>query len=314
MNESATSEPSASSEWTPLVQLLQKVFPHAGFYSDEYLQWYYRDNPVGEAAIGQVAVEDVRAANYALVPQRFVAPGKPDLVLGIGVDLAVDPDFRGSGTFRRCVEDSYRRGQQLGYDGILGIANANSAPRMVSALGWRGLHPLPARLVPALGKTRGFRSWYFADEGIEPLSLSGTNNEFMRASSEDYAPLWTIDLLQWRLSRPTFRYAIHESDDVVVVSTRTTVAKVPVAPILKVFVKKPNVHIPLGRLAAVVGKFHRAPFAVYWGRNPAVGHHGVPLPERFMPSPLSLVLHSFGTFVPSDFELGEFEFLDFDSY
>lgn len=313
MTENSSSD--FDSQWTPLVRLLQKVFPQADFYSDEYLQWYYQDNPVGAAAIGQVSENNVRAANYALIPQRFSAPDRPDLVLGIGVDLAVDPDFRGSGTFRRCVEDSYQRGMQLGYDGILGIANANSAPRMVSALGWRGLDPLPARLVPAVGKTAGFRSWHFADRGIEPLLPSlGSNGEFLRSSGENYAPVWNSTLLQWRLSRPTFRYALHESDDVVVVSSKTTVAKIPVATILKVFPKKYDVHLPLGRIAAVVGKFHRAPFAVYWGRNPILGHHGVPLPEKLMPSPLSLVLKSFGTFTTEQFELGEFEFLDFDSY
>ena len=122
--------------------LLNHVFEHPDPLTTESLRWYYDENPAGSAAVGRVEEDGKRLGNYALIPNRFRSTSGEERVLGLGVDLAVDPDARGSGAFRRAVEDSYDRGVAQGFDGILGVANANSAPRMVATLGWRSLfHP-----------------------------------------------------------------------------------------------------------------------------------------------------------------------------
>lgn len=294
--------------------LLNDVFGHVNPITVESLRWYYDDNPAGLAAVGRVDDGDRRIGNYALVPQTFVATNGDRRILGVGVDLAVDPGARGSGAFRRTVEDAYERGASQGFDGILGVANANSAPRMVATLGWRSLDPLPVTMVPAVGSARGFRS--AADEADIDTLLAGVRiDRFPRSSTTGYAPIWTLDYLRWRLARPGADYAVHVSDDVVIVSTRTKVAGVPFAVILKVLPRRERVRVRIGRIAAVVGRHHRAPFAIHWGRNPTMPLRGIPLPQSRMPSPLSLVLHSFvAEFDRDGFELGEFEFLDFDAY
>jgi len=101
----------------------------------------------------------------------------------------------------------------------------------------------------------------------------------------------------------------------VVVSTRTHVAKVPFGIILGVLRRRESDPIPVSRVAAAVGRHHRAPLVIHWGRSPALNVRGIPLPQKLMPSPLSLVLHPFSAdFDASSFELGEFGFLDFDAY
>ena len=294
--------------------LLNSVFEHADPLTIGSLRWYYDDNPVGGAAVGRIEDDGRRLGNYALIPQKFVAPDGETRILGLGVDLAVDPIARGSGTFRRTVEDSYARGVEQGFDGILGVANANSAPRMVASLGWRALEPLPVTLVPAIGRARGFVSTDIDDSTISALEGLG-GSVFPRASSSGFAPVWTPEYLRWRLSRPGHDYSVHVSDDLVVISLRTHVARVPVGVILKVLPRVEGVRTRIGRLAAVVGRHHRAPFVIHWGRNPTMEVRGIPLPQSKMPSPLSLVLHPFSEdFDRERFELGEFEFLDFDAY
>lgn len=295
-------------------QLLNGVFDHEDSLTVESLRWYYDENPIGPAAVGRVEIGDQRVGNYALIPQRFLSTEGESRILGIGVDLAVDPESRGSGTFRKTVEDSYKRGIAMGFDGILGVANANSAPRMVSTLGWRALDPLPVTLIPAIGRKSTFVSTV-VDESWVGFIRSLSSTPFPRSSESGYSPQWTSELLYWRLSRPGKRYSIHVSDEFVVVSTRTHVAGVPVAVILKVLNRVEGAVTKIGTLASVVGRHHRAPFAIHWGRNPAIKVRGIPLPQSRLPSPLSLVLHGFSDdFDADNFELGEFEFLDFDAY
>jgi len=102
--------------------LLNHVFEHADPLTVSSLRWYYDENPAGRAAVGRVEEDGKRLGNYALIPNRYRSVTGEERVLGIGVDLAVDPDARGSGAFRRTVEDSYVRGTQQGFDGILGVA------------------------------------------------------------------------------------------------------------------------------------------------------------------------------------------------
>ncbi len=294
--------------------LLNHVFEHSDPLTVSSLRWYYDLNPVGQAAVGRVEEGEKRIGNYALIPNRYRSISGEERVLGVGVDLAVDPDARGSGAFRRTVEDSYMRGTEQGFDGILGVANANSAPRMVATLGWRALSPLPVTMVPAIGRATGFQSTVIDDSTIE--SIDGlVTGEFSRTSTSGFAPVWTPELLKWRLQRPGHSYSIHSSDDLVVVSTRTHVSNIPFGVILGVLARRSVAPLPVGRVAAVVGRHHKAPMVIHWGRSPALRLRGIPLPQKMMPSPLSLVLHPFAkNFDRDQFELGEFGFLDFDAY
>jgi len=294
--------------------LLNHVFDHSDPLTVASLRWYYDQNPAGLAAVGRVEEGEKRIGNYALIPNRYRSISGEDRILGVGVDLAVDPDARGSGAFRRTVEDSYRRGTQQGFDGILGVANANSAPRMVATLGWRSLSPLPVTMVPAIGRATGFQSTVVDGSSIGIID-GLAENEFSRSSTSGFAPVWTTELLKWRLQRPGHNYSIHVSDDLVVVSTRTHVSNIPFGVILAVLARRSVAPLPVGRVAAVVGRHHKAPMAIHWGRSPALRMRGIPLPQKMMPSPLSLVLHPFSTnFDRDQFELGEFGFLDFDAY
>lgn len=294
--------------------LLNQVFEHSDPLTVASLRWYYDQNPAGLAAVGRVEENDKRIGNYALIPNRYRSITGEERTLGVGVDLAVDPDARGSGAFRRTVEDSYRRGTQQGFDGILGVANANSSPRMVATLGWRALSPLPVTMVPAIGRVGGFESAAVDDSSIGSIDEL-VDSEFLRSSSAGFAPVWTPELLKWRLQRPGHEYSLHISDDLVVVSTRTHVSNVPFGVILGVLLRRACRPIPVGRIAAVVGRHHKAPMVIHWGRSSALHMRGIPLPQKMMPSPLSLVLHSFATdFDRDQFELGEFGFLDFDAY
>lgn len=297
--------------------LLNEVFDHDPPLTVDALRWYYEQNPVGPAAVGAVEQDGRRLGNYALIPQRFASPGGEVRVLGVGVDLAVSPEARGGGVFRRTVEDAYSRATALGHDGILGVANANSAPRMVSTLGWRALDPLPVRLCPPMGTGSGF-TVRRVDEDFEHSELFAEicAEGLLPVLEDGFAPQWTPELLAWRLARPGAQYWIHVHPELLVVSTRTTVAGLGFAVALKTLARPGHSgSTGAGEVAASLARAHRTPFVVHWGRTPWIRYRGVPLPQSRMPSPLSLVLRSHHPgFDEGSFELSAFEFLDFDAY
>lgn len=296
--------------------MLNRVFDHDPPLDVAALRWSYDESPFGAAAVGRVEDDGSRLGNYALAPLRFGDGAGRRLTLGVGIDLAVDPDARGSGTFRRTVEDSYERGRAAGFDGILGIANANSAPRMVSALGWRGLDPLPATLLRPGRRRRRFETLEAtgpeAAARLDAISARG----FAPPVGSGSAPLWDVESLRWRVRRPGHRYWFHFGDDHLVVSAVTKVSGLRFAVVLKVL-GLDGAAEPLGNgeVAALMRSAHRTPLAIHWGRSPWFRPRGVRLPESRMPSPLSLVLHSLDDgFDQDSFELSALEFLDFDAY
>lgn len=297
--------------------LLNEVFGFDPPVGPDDLTWYYDRNPAGVASVGRV--EDIdgerRLGNYALVPLRFRC-GDDELTLGLGVDLAVLPEARGAGTFRRTVEDAYARGTADGLDGILGVANAQSAPRMVQTLGWASLPPLPVRLLPPRPARTLPRTHL-----VDPSFLaSGVLEDLLPAQpvlpSGGWAPVWTPEVLRWRLAKPRARYVVHAGDDLVAVSTRTVIRGVPFAVLLKVLPRRPFARpVPSGGVAGALARHHRTPFVVHWGANAHLRIRGVPLPRERMPSPLELVTYAFTPRLDAaGLRFATFEFLDFDAY
>lgn len=299
--------------------LLNEVFDVDPPYSVDGLSWYYRDNPVGCAAVGAVDDGTMRSGNYSLVPQLFRDGAGQAVVLGLGVDLAVLPAARGAGTFRLTVEDTYQRGEQAGMDAIIGVANANSAPRMAATLGWRTLAPLPVTLVlPSLRRSR-LESHRVTGEFLDsPLFDTIAAGGFIPPSRSggSFEPEWTGDYLRWRLARPGAQYSLHVNEDLVVVSMLTRMMRLPFALVLKVLPRRPvAAPVGLGGIARSLMAHHRTPLVVHWGKNPMLHIRGIRLPQEKMPSPLTIVLHGLRpSFDEAGFELGSFEFLDFDAY
>jgi GNAT superfamily N-acetyltransferase len=318
------------SEHERTAAMLNHVFTFEPPLTAADVAWYYDANPRGAASVGRVEEDGVRLGNYALVPLRLERRDGSGVTLGVGVDLAVHPDARGKGTFRTTVEDSYVRGTADGLDGILGVANANSAPRMVATLGWRALPDLPVRLLAPVSSrpTRPRSGTHRTRITVTPVTAALLASEhlanaapggFRAPEGTGYSPAWRAEDLRWRLAKPRARYWLHESDDLLAVSTVTHLRGLRFAVLLKVLVRPDRraapVPVPGGPLVRSLVRTHRTPFAIHFGRNPQVALAGVPLPRRLLPSPLALVLHPFtDRFDPTTFRLDTFEFLDFDAY
>ena len=293
--------------------LLNDVFKPKTSISVEYLDWQYHENPAGSACIGYLLEANEQISNYALIPKIFENPLGNKLTLGVGVDLAVSPNSRGKGLFRKTIEKSYEAGIIGNLDGILGVANSQSSPRMTEAMGWRKLPSLDFRLLKLSRSKIKLETFRLEDNELKKFPLEEFIDFKTFTHPSGFSPIWNEELLKWRLSRPEANYYLHTSESALLVTTKVSIGGIKVAVLLKTFPINPNeVPFPIAPFASGIAKYHKTPFVAYWGKNHHFKMNGLKIPRKFQPSPLDLVVHFFET--NSNFELSEFELLDFDAF
>ena len=294
-------------------QLLNGVFKSKTPVTVEYLEWQYHKNPSGSACIGYLLEANKQISNYALIPKIFQNHLGERITLGIGVDLAVSPDGRGKGLFRKTIENSYEAGIRGNLDGILGVANSQSSPRMTEAMGWRKLPSFDFQLLKLSRSETALKTFQMQSNQFKKIDTETVFDFETFEHLSEFSPAWNRELLKWRLSRPGADYYLHTCESAFIVSTKISLKGLKIAVLLKAFpIDMDKMPIPIGPLASGVAKYHKTPFVAYWGQNQHFEMNGLKVPRKFQPSPLDLVVHFFER--NRDFELNEFELLDFDAF
>ena len=233
--------------------------------------------------------------------------------LGVGVDLAVSPDSRGEGIFRKTVEKSYEAGINGNLRGILGVANSQSSPRMTGAMGWKKLPSIDLRLLKPSKSLETSTTFQIDSDQFRENAEKGVFDFEKLTPSFGYMPVWNLELLTWRLSRPGSQYFLHLSPSALLISTTAFFRGFKTALILKALPLKPcDERLSISPFISNVAKHHRTPFIIYWGENQYFEMKGIKIPRKIQPSPLELVLHFFEK--KHDFQLTGFELLDFDAF
>lgn len=160
--------------------LLREVFPDAAHLRHDYLSWQYVGNPAGKAVGFNAWAGDELAAHYVTIPLNAVVNGEPQKGL-LSLNTATHPNHQGKKLFTTLADATYRRGAELGYSFVVGVANANSTPGFTKKLGFTLVRPLEARL------------------GVGPLRRSPEQAGSFRSA-------WSDAALQWRLRNPRRRY------------------------------------------------------------------------------------------------------------
>jgi len=294
-------------------ELLRAELPAARYVDERYLQWLYDENPYGPAI--QRAVDDAgtRVAHYALVPQRY--RGRDGVVpAAFSLHAVVRSGTQRQGYFQRIGAEIYEEAEAAGWQFSTGVCNDKSIGAVTKYMGWKTPGPLPVRLCVPLHTGRGVRS-----VGVDRELLASSRFDDLTAGLDDFpveqwTNSYTTEYLRWRLACPSTQYALHESDDLVAVTTTDLRFGVRAVVLLKVFRRGAR---PVGAepVIAAACRFHRAPYAVYAGFNARVRVRGVQPPRRLQPSPLHLILRSLSPTVDQGaLGLDTFEFLDMDAY
>ena len=266
-------------------RLFEVCFPATNKYSSTYLRWLYLDNPVGQAVGFDAWDGDRLAAHYACIPTAARIQGEATKVL-LSLNTATHPDYQGQGLFTKLADMTYQHGMQTGFDGVYGVANANSTPGFIRKLQFQLVRPLEARIGVGALNTR--------DSHAAPV----------------FERIWTEQSMRWRCASPANPVHARRAGN-------RWQFRAAAMPWISAYAEVTAGESALaGVQARVAGS--GAPLKLFLGLLPdADGGLStyVPIPARLRPSPLNLIYRSFkrgaGTLDPRAIR---FSFLDFDAY
>jgi GNAT superfamily N-acetyltransferase len=266
--------------------LFKACFPMTDKFTPRYLAWLYVDNPDGKA-VGYDAWDGERlAAHYVCIPARAWVEGLEVPVL-LSLNTATHPDYQGKGLFTKLASMTFEAGAAQGFDGVYGVANANSTPGFVRKLGFQLVRPLEARV--------GVGGLQHAPKAA-PAALS-----FERS--------WSADALRWRCANPHNPVFMKNGAGKLRFHAAASGHKLPAYAELDaggVDLAAPTGAPPLSPLRLFIGLAPDASSS-YWN------YASIPMSLR--PSPLNLIYRSFAPRVAAlDPARIAFSFLDFDAY
>jgi hypothetical protein len=300
-------------------RLLFDVFHAPQFRDTRYLDWYYRQNPLGPAIETDYADDQGLLGHMAGIPHVYHS-SSGELPAMFPLDIAVHERARGQGVMAKMTAACYAETERRWGSALLtGMPNANSTQYYTTKGGFRLVTPMPVKICPSawpeFGRTVSQRvsAAYLASSDFEALYAS------LDLDPEDgWCEKYTLPVLRWRLSRPDTDYRIHAGKEVVIVTSTDSRYRIPFTIVLKTFrrrsaaSKRPSAN---GVIAAAC-RNRKTPLAVYSGFSSRTRVHGAPLPERLKPSPLNLVIgcRPPGFLDLARLEYSTYEFLEFDAY
>jgi len=266
--------------------LFSACFPKSSYFTTEYLDWLYCQNPDGPAVGFDAWNGKSLAAHYVCVPIHVSVAGKNAKAM-LSLNTATHPIYRGSGLFTKLAEMTFDLGHKLGFEYVIGVGNANSTPGFIRKLGFRLIQPLEARI------------------GVGNLGIDwdavNRNVQFMRR--------WTEESLAWRCANP--RNPIHCR----IANDRIHLYAAAKGKVLPVFAELWHDNVPSvkNNTESTV-----SPLRLFIGLIPDGAcrfRNYLSIPQKFRPSPLNLILRSLSDPMTT-IEQGSvsMSFIDFDAY
>ena len=169
--------------------LLNSIFTRNKVKSIEYLKWEYLANPVGKAFGINAISNGELIGHYAAQPIKAII-NKKEVPGLFALHIATKPDYRGKGVAVELNNLTHELARKMGYEFVIGVANALSTRVYVNKLGFSLISPFTAKMgigLPKIIKTK--------------------------SQSINYHRIWNDETLQWRLSNPNNTYYLIEKKE-----------------------------------------------------------------------------------------------------
>lgn len=230
-------------------RLLTEVFPATDRYTFDYLKWQYFANPDGDIVGFDAYADGEIAAHYVVEPLRATLFGKPARGV-LSLNTATHPNHQGRGLFVKLATATYDLARELGYEFVVGVANANSTPGFIRKLGFQLVSPLKAEV------------------GVGHVEAS-------MSPDVQFAWQWSGDAKRWRLQCPAGKYGCEGER----LYSKTHNSLVRMQLTTQNWCEMPNVGPMRAPLTAWIGL---SPSYSWRG-------FALPVPRRMRPSPLNFI-------------------------
>ncbi len=168
---------SSNDELQELVDLQNIVYQHRGLqFSVDGFKYWYKENPVGEVVSYSAFEHNKMVSHYACIPTQMKIEDR--VVKGVlSMAVVTHPDYRGRGLFRTLAQKTYEKAKELGYEFVIGVANANSFPIFM----------------------RHFPFTY-----IGKLDVKWGFGNILIPTNKTFSHYWNLQSLQWRLRKSKY--------------------------------------------------------------------------------------------------------------
>lgn len=171
---------------------LRQSFPHTQQMTDDYLRWFYLDNPDGRTLSANCIRNSKLVGHIALTP--LVANVYGNAERGVLVtSVATDPDLGRRGLFTDLLTVGLDAAAERGFKFAIAVPNSQSFGAFVKRTGFTSLGPLEARI------------------GISRPPPPTRPVEFA------FERQWSPEALRWRLSNPEALYQREQRGDRLVI-------------------------------------------------------------------------------------------------
>ncbi len=163
-------------EFKQLVELQNIVYQHRGLhFSTDGFRYWYKKNPVGNVVAHSAFDGNKMVAHYACIPTQMSIDGV--CVNGLlSMAVVTHPDYRGHGLFTTLATKTYELARDLGYEFVVGVANANSFPIFMKHFPFNYIGQLDVK-------------WGWGE---------------IKIPNKMFSHYWTDKTIQWRTNKPKY--------------------------------------------------------------------------------------------------------------
>lgn len=299
-------------DYDETADVANKAFAQPGKFSSSTIQWLYEKCFSLGATVISLRANGDKVGQFVIIRQK-IAHGGRIIDAAQLVDLFVLPQFRS----RRSLTALYRAVEQRcisdGIRYIVGMPNQKAISANEHFIGLKPFLWLNIRMslaVPHVSKQLRYSGEFEAGNDGKLAALFAP---YMPPITED-GIFWTEQSLLSRLNRPGFRYGIHATDDLLLISSPRQRKGVPYT-LLCAFFPRDGVAPSPSRIRAVTSAAcatWRRPLFVFPGIHKSIVEGpGWRLPTWLRPSTMLVQMREFDRDTPA-FEFHRYQSLDFD--
>lgn len=299
-------------DYSETADVANAAFAQPGKFDPSTIQWLYEKCFSLGATVVSLRANGEKVGQFVIIRQKIAHNGQVIDAAQL-VDLFVLSQFRSRSSLTALYRAVEQRCISEGIRYIVGMPNQKAISANEYFIGLKPFLWLDIRMglsIPHVPRHLRFNGEFVSGQGDELVSLL---RSYMPPITED-GIVWTEQSLISRLNRPGFRYGIHATDDVLLISSPRQRKSVPYTLLCAFFPRDGVIPSPadIRAVTSAACATWRRPLFVFPGIHKSiVNGPGWRLPQWLRPSTMLVQMREFDRDTPA-FEFHRYQSLDFD--